>query len=217
MKDFSLPIIKCFVFLFMASAIFVWPLSGYSQEAQAEKKEEEEKEKKTPVITEEILVVGATPKDRPISTVTVLDETQIEQMKPLDLSESIRYAAGATVTFGDKSVYTLKLRGVDSRRIALLVDGIPVYEPYYSTFDLKTVSADGIDSLNLTKGPSSVLYGPNTLGGIVNVVTSRPSGKPDLSFQASYGELNTRSMVTSQSRRHRQNTLGPTRAVQRDQ
>jgi len=75
--------------------------------------------------------------------VTILDETQIERVKPLDLSEAIRYAPGVSVTFGDKSVYTLKLRGVDSRRIALLVDGVPVYEPYYSTFDLKTVSADG--------------------------------------------------------------------------
>ena len=157
-------------------------------------KEEKKEEEKTTVITEEILVVGEAPKDRPVSSVTVLDETQIEQVKPLDLSEAIRYAPGVSVTFGDKSVYTLKLRGVDSRRIALLVDGIPVYEPYYSTFDLKTVSADGIDSLKLTRGPSSVLYGPNTLGGIVNVITQRPTGRPTLSLQASYGELNTRNL-----------------------
>jgi len=189
---FISPLSKFLVFLLMAFSVAVWPLCGYSQEAQSEKAEGEKK--KTPVITEEILVVGEAPKDRPISTVTVLGETQIERVKPLDLSESVRYVAGATVTFGDKSVYTLKLRGVDSRRIALLVDGIPVYEPYYSTFDLKTVSADGIDSLNITKGPSSVLYGANTLGGIVNVVTRRPAGKPDLSFQASYGDRNTRSI-----------------------
>ncbi|MBN1222547.1 MAG: Plug domain-containing protein, partial [Candidatus Aminicenantes bacterium] len=109
--------------------------------AQEKQSEEEKKiEEKTPVITEEILVIGEEPKSRPVSSVTILDETQIERVKPLDLSEAIRYAPGVTVTFGDKSVYSLKLRGVDSRRIALLVDGIPVYEPYYSTFDLKTVS-----------------------------------------------------------------------------
>ncbi len=161
------------------------------QAREEKSQEEKKKEEKTPVITEEILVVGEAPKDRPVSSVTIFDETQIEQVKPLDLSEVIRYAPGVSVTFGDKSVYTLKLRGVDSRRIALLVDGIPVYEPYYSTFDLKTVSADGLDSLRLTRGPSSVLYGPNTLGGIINVITRRPTGRPALSLQASYGELNT--------------------------
>ena len=194
----SLPVFKfilLFVLLFGLMAPFslqhAQEKSSQKIESQEEKKKEEEK---TPIITEEILVVGEAPKDRPVSSVTVLGETQIEQVKPLDLSEAIRYAPGVSVTFGDKSVYTLKLRGIDSRRIALLVDGIPVYEPYYSTFDLKTVSAEGIDSLKLTRGPSSVLYGPNTLGGIVNVITQRPTGKPTLSLNASYGELNTRNV-----------------------
>ncbi|NOR15628.1 MAG: TonB-dependent receptor plug domain-containing protein, partial [Candidatus Aminicenantes bacterium] len=176
--------------------VLVFPL--FSQESQTQqekaqqKKEREEKQEKPIVITEEILVIGELPKDRPVSTVTTLDETQIERIKPLDLSEAIRYAPGVQVTFGDKSIYTLKLRGIDSNRIALLIDGIPVYEPYFSSFDLKTVATDGIDSLQLTKGPSSVLYGPNTLGGIVNVVTQRPEGRPQLSLNASYGQDNTR-------------------------
>jgi len=145
-------------------------------------------------ITEEILVIGKAPKDQPISTVTKIDFTSIDQSKPKDLSEAIRYAPGVAVTFGDKDTYTLKLRGIDSKRIALLIDGVPDYEPYYSTFDLKTVSAAGIESLQITKGPSSVLYGPNTLGGIVNVITRRPGDRPYLTFNGSYGERNTRNV-----------------------
>ena len=121
------------------------------------------------------------PKNSLSSTVTTIDFKKIEQNKPMDLSEAIRYAPGVTVTFGDKYTYALKLRGIDSKRIALLIDGVPDYEPYYSSFDLKTVSAAGIDSLQITKGPSSVLYGPNTLGGIVNVITrqARVRAVPD--------------------------------------
>ena len=174
-------------------AIILLPCLILSQEKQQED-EKKTKSKKTLKITEEILVVAEAPRDLPISTVTRLGHTKIEHMKPLDLSEAIRYAPGVMVIFGEKSTYTLKLRGMDSKRIALLIDGIPVYEPYYSTFDLKTISTYGIDSLQLTKGPSSVLYGPNTLGGIVNVITRRPSVKPALSFHTSYGEKNTRSL-----------------------
>lgn len=178
---------QVFLMLFLLHSLLM------AQDPQEQKKTKKA-QVKPPVITEEILVVGEAPNDRPVSTVTTLNETQIEHTKPLDLAEIIRYAPGVSVTFGDKSVYTLKLRGVDDRRIALLVDGIPVYEPYYSSFDLKTISADGIDSLQLTKGPSSVLYGANTMGGIVNVVTQRPEGRPQLSLNASYGESNTKSL-----------------------
>jgi len=145
------------------------------QEAQKE-------EEKAVKITEEILVVGKTPKDLPVATVSTVTSIEVERLKPRDLSDVVKYIPGSMVTFGDKDTYSLKLRGVSSNRIALLVDGVPVYEPYFATFDLKTVSAGGIDTLQVTKGPSSVLYGPNTLGGLVNVITKRPSEKPSLSL-----------------------------------
>ncbi len=186
-------------------SLIVLPRFTAGQEKkEQEKKEQEKKEQKktqeqkaqeqTVKITEEILVVGKAPKEQPVSTVTRIDFTKLEQNKPLDLSEAIRYAPGVNVTFGDKDTYTLKLRGIDAKRIALLIDGVPDYEPYYSTFDLKTVSAAGIESLQITKGPSSVLYGPNTLGGIVNVITRRPGPVPYLTLNGSYGEENTRSV-----------------------
>ncbi len=164
-----------------------FPVFGQNQE-----KSKQEKEKKERIITEEVLVIAEAPQERTVATVSTLQETQIENMIPLDLSEAIRYAPGVTVTFGDKSSYTLKLRGMDSKRIALLLDGVPVYEPYYSSFDLKEISTGGIQTIKLTKGPSSVLYGPNTLGGIINVITGRPADSPSLSLLASYGEQNTR-------------------------
>jgi len=176
------------LFISIIAVLLLFPVWEYAQENQ---KDQQKKIAKTQKITEEIEVVAEAPKDRPVSTVTKLDKTQIENIKPLDLSEIIRYAPGATVTFGDKSTYTLKLRGMDAKRIALLIDGIPTYEPYYSSFDLKNIATEGIDSLQLTKGPSSVLYGPNTMGGIVNVITQRPADKPILSLNTSIGENST--------------------------
>ncbi|MGD9344774.1 MAG: TonB-dependent receptor [Candidatus Aminicenantes bacterium] len=166
-------------------------LSAQEQPTHKEKKRPEEPAK----ITEEILVVAEAPKNLPISTVTRLDSTMFERNRPVDLAEGMKFAPGVYVTVGSKNEYMLNLRGVDSRRIVLLVDGIPVYEPYFSSFDLKTVAAGGIDSIQITKGPSSVLYGPNALGGIVNVITRRPSAGSELSLNASYGEKNTRSLT----------------------
>ncbi|MFZ2055773.1 MAG: TonB-dependent receptor [Candidatus Aminicenantales bacterium] len=166
---------------------------GWSQEKT--KEEEADKKAQETKITEEIIVVGRAPRQLPVATVTTVTTTQIDERRPLDLAEAIRYAPGVMVTFGDKDTYTLKLRGMDAKRIALLLDGVPEVEPYYSTFDLKTITAAGIDSLQITKGPSSVLYGPNTLGGIVNVITRRPGPEPRLVLTGTYGEHATRGVV----------------------
>ena len=168
------------------------PFLGFGQDKTAEKQKKEKEQEKPVKITEEIQVIGKAPRDVPLATVTTIGVTALEQRKPLDLSEAIKYAPGVTVTVGGKGEYTLKLRGIDSGRIALLVDGVPMVEPYFGTFDLKTVSAGGIQSMQITKGPSSVLYGPNTLGGIVNVITQRPTPDPRVYLTLAQGSQNTR-------------------------
>ena len=165
-----------------------------AQDKQDEQKAKKKAEEKAAKITEEILVIGKAPKDVPLATVSTVVSTDIEKLKPRDLSDVLKFIPGSMITFGDKDTYSLKLRGVGSNRIALLVDGVPVYEPYFSTFDLKTVSAGGIDTVQVTKGPSSVLYGPNTLGGLVNVITKRPTERPSLSLTGSYGDEDTKSL-----------------------
>jgi len=152
---------------------------------ETQPKKEEEKQAK---ITEEILVVADAPRDAVPATVTVVGAEAVNRLKPRDLGELMRIMPAVVVTYGQKNEGLLILRGMDARRIVLLLDGIPVYEPYFGTFDLKTLPASGIASLQVTKGPSSVLYGPNTLGGIVNVITVRPSDRPRLNLTASYGQ-----------------------------
>jgi iron complex outermembrane receptor protein len=170
------------------------PSPALAQDAMDAQKAKKKKEEKAVKITEEILVTGRAPKDVPLATVSTVISTEIEKLKPRDLSDVLKFIPGSMITFGDKDTYSLKLRGIGSNRIALLVDGVPVYEPYFSTFDLKTVSAGGIDTVQVTKGPSSVLYGPNTLGGLVNVITKRPTERPSLSLSGSYGDKDTKSL-----------------------
>jgi len=176
--------------LVLLTALVLGPQMLRAQEAQEEQKAKEKQEKPAK-ITEEILVIGKSPKDVPLATVSTVVSTDIDKLKPRDIADVLKFIPGSMVTFGDKDTYTLKLRGIGANRIALLIDGVPVYEPYFSTFDLKTVSAGGIDTVQVTKGPSSVLYGPNTLGGLVNVITKRPAAEPSLSLTGSYGDKDT--------------------------
>src|SRR4030042_6159740 len=58
------------------------------------KEEEAEKQAKKIRITEEIVVVGRAPRLLPVATVTMITTTQIEERRPLDLAEALKYAPG---------------------------------------------------------------------------------------------------------------------------
>ena len=95
--------------LLLTLALGLSPL--LAQETREDQKAKEEKEKQAK-ITEEILVVGKSPKDVPLATVTSVTSTDIDKLKPRDLADVLKFVPAAYVTFGDKDTYTLKLRGV---------------------------------------------------------------------------------------------------------
>jgi iron complex outermembrane receptor protein len=162
------------------AVFFVVP--GFS--AQEEKKEETEK--KARVRTEEIVVTAPAPQDRPLASTSVIPPNILIPLAPRNLSDVLSYAPGAYTTSGGKGESRVKIRGLDPDKTTLLIDGVPVYDPYFNTYDLRTVLTEDIESIKVVKGASSVLYGPNTLGGIVDVLTLKPR-TPSLTLRAAAG------------------------------
>ncbi len=71
------------------------------------------------------------------------------------------------------------LRGSDDRQIAVLVDGIPLTLGWDHRTDLSVIPLTAIQDIRLIRGLSSVLYGPNVLGGVISVNVARGSGRRD--------------------------------------
>ncbi|NOR21531.1 MAG: TonB-dependent receptor plug domain-containing protein, partial [Candidatus Aminicenantes bacterium] len=161
--------------------------------AQEEDQKEKEKQK---IITEEIVVEAPLPKDLPLSTTSLIKREKIESLSPKDLSEVLSYTSGTFVSSGSKNEFRIKIRGFESQRIVLLYDGIPIYEPFFNSFDLKTIPAEEVESIKVVKGASSVLYGPNALGGIINIITRRPN-PPSFSLKTLYGSNDSFNITSS--------------------
>jgi len=177
-----------------------WPLKATNKSVPqtAEKKELQEKKEppkdergKKISLNEEIVVVGQSPREAPLASVTLLRREEIQLNQPSQLAEVMKQAPGVTVSLNGKNEFTLRLRGMESQRVTLLIDGVPVYEPFFASFDLKTLPASGVEAVQITAGAASALYGPNTLAGVVNVITRRPSPASLLRLTASWGELKT--------------------------
>jgi iron complex outermembrane receptor protein len=163
--------------------LFVGLLSAPPCSIAQEKEQEEGKQQK--LITEEIVVEAERPKDVPLSTTSLIKQEKIQALKPRDLSEVLSFTSGTFVSTGSKNEFQIKIRGFQSQQVILLFDGIPVYEPFFNSFDLKTFPAEEIENVKVIKGASSVLYGPNALGGVVNIITRRPE-PPSFSLSTSY-------------------------------
>src|SRR4051812_50191085 len=70
----------------------------------------------------------------------------------------------------------LDLRGAKQRSILLLIDGIPVDEPYFGAFDVSAIPITDIVEIRVQLSPASPLEGPGGDGGIVEVSTLRATG-----------------------------------------
>ena len=69
------------------------------------------------------------------------------------------------------------IRGANSNYNLVMVDGIELNQ-FGGDFDLASLPADGVDRIELTRGPESALYGSNAVAGVINIVTHRGDGPP---------------------------------------
>ncbi len=69
------------------------------------------------------------------------------------------------------------LRGSEDRQIAVLLDGVPLTLGWDHRSDLSIIPLTAAQNVTLLRGLSSVLYGPNTLGGVVEVDVARSRGR----------------------------------------
>lgn len=76
---------------------------------------------------------------------------------------------------GGRGEGTLYIRGFNAQRIGVFIDGIPIYVPYDGNFDYARFLTSDVAQIDVSKGFSSVVYGGNTMGGVVNIVSKKPT------------------------------------------
>lgn len=90
--------------------------------------------------------------------------------------EALATAPGVTLArIGGRNETVVFVRGYDRLQVPIFIDGVPAYVPYDGFVDLGRFTTYDLGALQIAKGYGSVLYGPNTLGGSINLVSRRPT------------------------------------------
>lgn len=132
------------------------------------------------ILINETIIVTATKSERSVfetpRAVAVKDEKAYQQRSPVTALDALDDQIGIWTEVKTGTTSDPVIRGLSGANILALVDGNTVTtlwgEGGYATDDLYgKIDSEWIDRIEVVKGPSSVLYGSNCLGGVINFIT----------------------------------------------
>ncbi|WP_339839746.1 TonB-dependent receptor [uncultured Maribacter sp.] len=135
------------------------------------------------------VIVTATRTQRQLSSlplpVTLIGKKKILQSGTVRLNEILNEQTGIITVADESGFQGVQIQGIASDYILILMDGVPLVGRSAGNFDLSRLTVGNIKQIEVVKGPSSSLYGSEALGGVINIITEKPTSDV-LAGNASY-------------------------------
>lgn len=130
--------------------------------------------------------------------VTVIGKDIIEKSNGRTVAQLLNEQAGININGAlnnQGSVQTVYMRGANSGRVLILMDGIPLGDPSFisNEFDLNFFSLNDVERIEIARGAQSTLYGSDAVAGVINIITVKQKEKKPLNIKStlSGGNLST--------------------------
>ncbi len=88
----------------------------------------------------------------------------------------------------------IHINGLEGPYTMVMIDGMPIVSGLSTVYGLTGIPQSLIDRVEIVKGPGSTLYGSEAVGGIINLITKKPSNAPQVMvdvFATTWQEVNT--------------------------
>jgi vitamin B12 transporter len=152
-------------------------------------------------ILDEIVVTANKQEQKQSTTgkvITVIDKKTLEQSVGRTIGQVLNETVGLTINGSLNNTgtnQTVFMRGANSGRTLILLDGIPVNDPSQinNEFDLNLFSINDIERIEVCRGAQSTIYGSDAVAGVINIITIKQNITKPINVKAtlSAGNLNT--------------------------
>jgi len=111
---------------------------------------------------------------------TVITEEEIKQSGKIHVGDILRDALGVDLRQSGPmgATSTLFLRGAGSESTLVLIDGVQVNSNTLGSYNFADLNVDNVQKIEILRGPQSTLWGSDAVGGVINIITKKGSGKP---------------------------------------
>lgn len=156
--------------IFRKTAVAVVVLASFTAQAETVTK------------TEEVTVTAGRVEqellDVPMA-VTVVTQQEIKESSARNIGELLEDVPGVMVNnAGSQGLKRVSIRGEDTFRTLTLIDGQKISEQKSMSGAAIMIDPSSVERIEVIKGPASVLYGSDALGGVVNIITKKGAKKP---------------------------------------
>ena len=127
------------------------------------------------------------------STVSVITAEELEQRQIRFVSDALRAVPGVAVNrLGPAGTQTqVRIRGAEANHTVVLIDGVKINDPFTSEVDFAHLLSAQIDRIEILRGPQSVLYGSEAIGGVISIFTKRGTPGMQADVSAEGGSFST--------------------------
>ena len=133
--------------------------------------------------------------EKDASSVTILSNEDIKNSHTVLVSELLKQVPGLNIVRsggagGQTSVF---MRGTNSNHTLVIIDGVEMNNPSSATtsFDFGSLNSSNIERIEILRGPQSVLYGSDAIGGVIQIFTKRGFGNLKTELSAEGGAYNS--------------------------
>ncbi|MCL2103100.1 MAG: TonB-dependent receptor [Syntrophorhabdaceae bacterium] len=115
------------------------------------------------------------------SSIIVITAEQMREQGKTTVIDAIRSVPSLSVaqTGGPGQTASVFMRGAKSEHTLVLIDGVDMNDPSSPGrgFDFSKLTVSNIDRIEILQGPQSTLYGSDAMGGVINIITKKGTGK----------------------------------------
>lgn len=131
------------------------------------------------------------------ATITVLDKAAIDRSQDIGATELLLRTPGITMSRngGYGTATSLRIRGAEADHTVVVIDGVKLNDPASAGggYNFANLLVGDIARVEVLRGPQSILWGSQAIGGVVNIVTAAPEKNLEGSFDIEAGSRDTAS------------------------